>query len=190
MTIHNERKTSRSRMCQPYAKSATERNLSAKANSMNPSVTLMIFIQEPDLGACLSQEGNSANNVKGRASAKAKPNMPMAGPIQLPEVAVCTNKKPTIGAVQEKDTNTRVNAIRKIDSRPVVEEALLSILFPQDSGNRSSNHPKKDNANTTKRRKKKILKTALVANSFSLCGSESAVTINPNDRKITIMANP
>ena len=190
MTIHSDKNTSRSRMCQPYARSATERNFNAKASSIKPNTTLMVFIQEPDLGACFSQEGNRAKSVNGRANAKAKPNIPMAGPTQLPDVAACTSKKPTMGAVQEKDTSTNVKAIRKIESNPVVEEALLSILLPHDSGSRSSNHPKKESANTTSSRKKKMLKTALVASSLSLCGSVKAVTSSPSDRNITMMAKP
>ena len=83
---------------------------------MIPSVTLTLFIQLPDLGAAFSKVGKAAKSMKGRASATAKPNMPTAAPMTLPVVPSSTSRKPTIGAVQEKLTNTRVNAIRKIES--------------------------------------------------------------------------
>ena len=118
----------------------------------------MIFIQEPDFGACLSHDGNIANNVNGNASAKAKPNIPTAGAAMSPEVAKSTNRKPMIGPVQENDTSERVNAMRKIDNSPLVLEALLSTLLAHDDGNAISNHPKKDSANTTSRRQKNMLK--------------------------------
>ena len=83
----------------------------------------------------MSNDGNMANNVNGNANANAKPNIPTAGLIQLPEVTVSTNSKPMIGAVQENDTNTRVNAMRKIEIKPVALEALVSTEFAQLSGN-------------------------------------------------------
>ena len=79
------------------------------------------------------------------------------------------------GAVHEKLTNERVNAMRNIDSKPVVDDALLSIAFPHDDGRRSSNHPKKLNANTTNNRKKNMLNGAFVAKSLSFCGPKMAV---------------
>ena len=57
-----------------------------------------------------------AKRVKGRARARAKPNIPTAGASQLPEVVVCTSSMPMMGPVQEKETNTSVNAIRKMES--------------------------------------------------------------------------
>ena len=80
---------------------------------MKPNVTLMVFIQLPDLGACLSQDGNNANKVKGNASARAKPNIPIAGAAMLLVVLTCTKRKPIIGPVQEKLTNERVKAMEE-----------------------------------------------------------------------------
>ena len=142
----------------------------------------MVFIQEPERGADLSNDGNMANNVNGKAKANAKPNIPTAGLIQLPEVTVSTNSKPMIGAVQENDTNTRVNAMRKIEIKPVALEALVSTEFAQLSGNLISNHPKNDNANTTNSKNKKMLNTALVESSLSLLGPKIAVTKMPKAR--------
>ena len=81
---------------------------------MKPSVTFSMFIHAPDLGVCLSHEGNRAKSVKGSARATAKPSMPSAGASQLPLVAVSTSSSPMMGAVQENDTNTSVKAIRKM----------------------------------------------------------------------------
>ena len=134
--------------------------------------------------------GNRANSVNGTAKAKAKPNMPMAGPIQLPEVTVCTNSRPMIGAVHEKLTNTSVNAIRNIESRPVVCDALLSTLLAQLSGSFISNHPKKLTAKITNSKNKKILNTALVERELSVLGPNIAVTPIPKARYITIMEMP
>ena len=87
-----------------------------------------------------------------------------------------------IGAVQEKDTNTKVNAIKKMEIMPVVLDALLSTAFPQRSGNLISNHPKNEKANTAKSKKRMMLKTALVESSFNLLGPKIAVISNPKPR--------
>ena len=92
---------------------------------MKPSTTLIVVIHEPDFGADFNHEGNIAKIVNGRAKAKAKANIPMAGANQLPVVVVCTSNIPMIGPVQEKDTSTSVKAIRKMESSPLVLLALL-----------------------------------------------------------------
>ena len=142
----------------------------------------MVFIQEPDFGACFSHVGNRAKSVKGKARAIAKPSIPSAGPRMLPCVLTSTSRKPMIGPVQEKLTRVRVNAIRKMESRPLVLPALESTLFAQLSGNLISNHPKKLSAKTTSRRKKKILNTAFVANALSDDAPKRAVISNPSVR--------
>ena len=86
----------------------------------------MMFIHPPDLGMDFSQDGNRANSVKGNAKAMAKPSMPMAGATTLPVVETCTSRNPIMGPVQEKDTSDKVNAIRKMLSKPLVASALLS----------------------------------------------------------------
>ena len=87
-----------------------------------------------------------------------------------------------IGAVHEKLTNTRVKAIRKIEIIPVVLEALLSTAFPQLSGNLISNQPKNEKAKTASRRKRMMLKTALVLSAFRVLGPAMAVTARPKTR--------
>ena len=150
----------------------------------------MWFIQTPLFGVRFINEGNMAKSEKGMASANAKPSMPMAGASRAPEVTVCTNSSPTIGAVHEKLTSTRVNAMRKIDSRPVVLLALVSTLLAQLSGSLISNQPKKLKANTTSSAKRKILNTALVDSALSVLGPKRAVTPIPSVRKITTIEAP
>ena len=142
----------------------------------------MMFIHEPDFGACFSHVGKRAKRVKGSARAMAKPSMPAAGPSQLPDVPASTNNSPTMGAVQEKDTSAKVNAMRKMDNSPLVDVALLSTLLAHDEGRRSSNHPKNDRAKTTSSRKKKMLNTAFVARLLSVCAPKSAVMSSPSAR--------
>ena len=139
----------------------------------------MVFIHDPDLGALLSQLGNIAKSVNGKANANAKPNMPTAGPISEPEVAEATNKKPMMGPVHEKLTKANVKAMRKIESRPVVEEAFVSTALPHLSGSRISNQPKKLTANTTSIKKKKTLKRALVESAFKAEAPKRRVTMSP-----------
>ena len=149
---------------------------------MKPKTTFSVFIHVPDLGACFNHEGNSAKSVKGKANARANPNIPSAGASQLPLVAVSTNSKPTMGAVQENDTNTRVKAMRKMLSNPLVCEAFESTAFAQRSGSLISNHPKNDRANTTNNKKRKMLNIAFVDIAFSVSLPKSAVTSNPSAR--------
>ena len=149
---------------------------------MKPSTIFSVFIQEPDFGACFSQAGKRAKRVKGRARARAKPNIPRAGASQLPLVVVSTSNNPMMGAVQENDTSTRVKAIRKMDSRPLVWVALVSTLLAQLSGSLISNQPKKERANTTSNRNRKMLNTALVDMALSVSLPKRAVTSNPSPR--------
>lgn len=114
----------------------------------------MMFIHPPDLGMDFSQDGNRANCVKGNAKAMAKPSMPMAGATTLPVVETCTSRNPIMGPVQEKDTSDKVNAIRKMLSKPLVASALLSTAVLHLEGNVISNAPKKEAANTTSIRQK------------------------------------
>ena len=146
---------------------------------MKPSVTFRIFIHEPDFGACLSQVGKRAKRVNGSARAMAKPSIPSAGASHEPEVTKSTSKNPTIGPVQENDTNTRVNAMRNIDNSPLLFVALESTLLAHDDGSVSSNHPKNDRANTISNRQKKMLNTAFVASEFKALVPNSAVIISP-----------
>ena len=141
-----------------------------------------MFIHPPDLGADFNQVGKSANSVNGNANAMAKPSMPMAGPQKLPEVAKSTSRKPMMGPVQEKLTSANVNAIRKIESRPLVELAFESTLLVHLLGKVSSNHPKKLSANTTSNAQKKRLNTALVLKAFNALAPKMPVMARPSVR--------
>ena len=122
---------------------------------------------------------NRANNVNGNAKAIANPSIPIAGATTLPVVDTCTSKKPIIGPVQEKDTSESVNAIRKILSKPLVASALLSTALLHLEGSVSSKAPKKEAANTTSIRQKRILNTAFVESAFNALAP-----------KINVMAKP
>ena len=142
----------------------------------------MVVIHEPDLGACLSHEGNMAKSVKGRASAKAKPSMPRAGASQLPLVVVSTSSRPMMGAVHENDTSTSVKAMRKMLISPLVSDAFVSTLLAHESGSLISNQPKKLRAKTTSSRNRKMLNTALVDMALSVSLPKTAVTSSPRPK--------
>ena len=84
-----------------------------------------------------------------------------------------------IGPVQEKETSTRVKAMKKILSRPDDVEALALILLVQEEGSVISKAPKKLIEKTTNRRKRKILNIALVDSSFSALAPKIPVTSSP-----------
>jgi hypothetical protein len=54
-----------------------------------------------------------AKSIKGKAKADENPSIPIIGAIP-PLEADSTKRVPTIGPVQENDTNAKVNAIKKI----------------------------------------------------------------------------
>ena len=108
----------------PLVISATDKNLSAKANSKNPNTTLTEFIQLPDFGRELSQAGKAAKSPNGNARALEKPSITKKGPMYSPLVAACTIAVPMIGPVQENDTSAKVNAIKKIPINPPLSANL------------------------------------------------------------------
>ena len=85
-----------------------------------------------------------------------------------------------IGPVQENETSTRVSAIKKIESRPVVELALASIAVLHEEGSVISKPPRNEAAKTTNRAKRKILKMALVLSALSEEGPQMSVTSRPS----------
>ena len=126
-----------------------------------------MFNHPPERGIDCRYDGNKEKKAKGIANAKAKPNIPTAGPTTDPVLAASTKRVPIIGPVQEKETSTNVNAIKKILTNSVVVSTFLSIALTHDEGNVISNKPKNDNANTIRRIKNRILNIALVAKLFS-----------------------
>src|SRR3989339_1476238 len=129
------------------------RNFNPSASSRNPKTTFTEFSQPPDLGRLLSHEGNIANSVKGSAKASAKPNIPMMG-IRISPPAEATSIAPTIGPVQEKDTRTNVNAMKKGPVKPPLSTCLSDFVTSQ-LGSVISNNPKNEAAKITKIKKKK-----------------------------------
>ena len=124
------------------------------------------------------------------ARASANPNIPMAGAMMLPVVAVSTNRVPIMGPVQENDTNAKVNAIKNMLSIPVVVSALASILLVHDAGSTNSKAPKNEIAKNTNKAKNIKLNTALVDKSFSALAPNIPVMVNPNNTYITMIETP
>ena len=98
----------------------------------------------------------------------------------LPLVTISTSSRPMIGPVQEKLTRTRVNAMKKIESRPVVELAFSSIFVLHEEGSVISNPPRNEAAKKTSRAKRKRLKIALVLSALREDGPHISVTSRPN----------
>ena len=70
--------------------------------------------------------------------------MPKSGPAQEVALRECFLQVsvPIIGPVHENDTNTSVNAMKNMLSKPVVLSAFASMAFDQRDGSVSSNAPK------------------------------------------------
>ena len=160
-------------MFQWYAWSAIDKNLKANAVSTKPRTTLTLASHPPLLGILLNNEGNIANNVNGNANAIENTNIVTIGVQNSPEIDWITTV-PTIGPVQENDTRTNVNAIKKIPPSPFVS-ARLSVLVVREEGSVISNKPKNERANTMNTIKKMILGSQLVANQLKI----STVTASP-----------
>ena len=158
--------------------SAVDKNFKAKANSKNPRVTFTVFNQPPEEGNEFNQPGKAANRVNGIASARAKPNIPTAGPSKDPPEAALTSSDPIIGPVQEKLTKLKVKAMKKIPTIPPLLEAS-SALFTQLEGNVISKAPKKLAAKTTNRAKNARLNHGLVAILFKLSAPNMRLTARP-----------
>src|SRR5690606_31427097 len=108
------------------------RNLKAKASSKNPKTTFTEFSQPPDLGRLFSHSGKIAKSANGIAKAREKANMPKIGWMISPP-AEAIRIEPTMGPVQEKDTNTKVKAIKKIPVNPPLSP-LASTLLTRPAG--------------------------------------------------------
>ena len=85
-----------------------------------------------------------------------------------------------IGPVQEKETNDRVNAIKKIPSNPPLSLAESALLIIQ-LGNVISKAPKNEMAKMTNMIKKERLKNALLDNSFNASEPNVTVTKSPSE---------
>ena len=98
-----------------------------------------------------------------------------------------TSRVPIMGPVQEKDTSTRVNAMKKMPTIPPALPAFASAAFVHFEGSLISKAPKKLIAKNTSIAKKMRLNTAPVAISFSFPGPKISVSTRPSTRKMSRM---
>ena len=150
---------------------------------------MTVFSQPPDFGNALSNVGNKAKKPNGIAKAIEKPSIPSRGAHRPPEVTL-TSKKPIIGPVQENDTITNTNDIKNMLIKPVVDDALASILDDHDAGSVISNAPKNEMANTTNKAKRNTLNIALVDSELSALGPNMSVMSRPSITYMMIMPRP
>ena len=115
-------------------KSAFDKNFRAKANSTNPKTTFTVFIQPPDFGKLCNACGNNAKSPKTIAQANPKPAKAKVNNIGTfaEPVTALPNKLPKIGPVQEKETITNVNAMKKIPTIPPASSAFEDLLAIDD----------------------------------------------------------
>ncbi len=152
------------------------RNFRPRASSINPSTTFTEFSHPPDLGMLLSQRGKKANRVNGNAKARENPSMPMMGSSTCP-LADATRIAPTMGPVQENETSTRVNAIKKEPTIPP-RSACESDLLISQLGRVISNIPRNEAAKNIKIRKNRILGSQWVLRKLAkLAPSVMATTV-------------
>ena len=147
---------------------------------MNPRTTFIEFSHPPDFGMRLNIDGNKANTVNGNAKAIPNPIIPSVG-LKTSPLAASTRSAPIIGPVHENETITVVNPIKKAARVPPLstfESAWVTQLF----GRIISNAPKKETANTTKRRKNMLFGIQWVLNAFANpAPALVSETIIPND---------
>ena len=165
MAIQMAKKISLSSKCNCKTKSALDKNLNANANSKNPRETLTVFSQPPDFGSEFNQAGNNAKSINGKAIADEKPSIPTIGAIP-PFEAASTKSDPTIGPVQEKDTNTSVKAIKNTPMNPPLSD-FASTVFTKFDGNTISNAPKNEIPNKINIVKKSIFGIQCVLKKFA-----------------------
>ena len=111
-------------------KSAFDKNFKASPSSMKPSTTFTVFIQPPDFGKLCKACGKSAKSPNTIAHDKpnpAKAKVRSIGTLTEPVTAL-PNKLPKIGPVHEKETMTKVSAIKKIPINPPASSAFEDLL--------------------------------------------------------------
>jgi len=89
-----------------------------------------------------------ANKVNGIAKANEKPNIPITGLIISPW-AEAIKIEPATGPVQEKETKTKVNAMKKTPMIPPLSDCA-SILLTKLEGKTISNQPRNEIPKKTK----------------------------------------
>ena len=111
--------------------------------------------------------------MKGSANASENASIVTIGSQNCPWVDFISTD-PTMGPVQEKDTNTSVRATKNAPIRPP-DSLFASDLFTSLLGITISNAPKKDAANSMKMMKNRMLGIQWVARKLNM----SAVTASP-----------
>ena len=139
---------------------------------MKPRTTLTLFSQLPPR-IFFSREGKRAKRVNGSAKATEKASIVTIGVQNSPRVERMSTE-PTMGPVQEKDTSTRVSAMKKMPARPFLP-VPASLRFCQEDGRVISNAPKKEAAKTMKTRKNRMFGSQWVASQLKML----AVTASP-----------
>ena len=111
-------------------KSAFDKNFNANPSSMNPKTTFTVFIQPPDFGKLCNACGNNAKSPKTIAQLSPKPAKAKVSNIGtfVDPVTALPSKLPKIGPVQEKETITKVSAIKKIPIIPPASSAFEDLL--------------------------------------------------------------
>lgn len=160
--------TSRFNNPQCSTKSAFDKNLNASANSTKAKTFFTVSSQPPLFGKDFNQLGKMANNANGNANAVPKPAMPAVSD-HAPSDAVPTSNVPSITPVQEKETITRVSAIKKMPLT-LVKPLLASTLPAMPEGRVISKYPKKEMAKNMNTTKKKIFNHALVEILLNISG--------------------
>ena len=127
ITIHNAINTSRFNKPQCITKSAFDKNFNASATSIKAKTFFTVSNHPPLLGKFSNQLGKIANNAKGKPKATPNPAIPTVK-AKAPPSDVPTNKVPKITPVQEKETITNVNAMKKIPM--VLVKLLLESALP------------------------------------------------------------
>ena len=106
----------------------------------------------------------------------------MMGCQKLPPDMELIRTLPTMGPVQEKETSTRVSAMKKMPPRPPLSD-LVSVLFTSLLGIVMSNAPKNDAANIMNTMKKRMFGNQCVASQLKM----SAVTASPPSQRVMMI---
>ena len=125
--------------------------------------------------------------VNGKAIPKPKLAKPTNGP-HTPPLLASTAMPPIKADVHEKDTITKVSAIKKIPVKLLVL-AFESTLFVQEEGSVSSNAPRKEKAKSRKIAKKNKFGIQCVDKVFNAFAPKAATISMPSAAKMKMIEN-
>jgi hypothetical protein len=164
------------------------RNFNDNASSIKPRKIFTVFSQLPELGRLFNHCGKIAKALKVKAKASENPIIPSTGINTCPEEEAI-KILPTNGPVQENDTRTKVNAIKKTPKRPP-DEDFLSTLVTKLLGILISKRPRNHRAKKTNMKKNTILGSQWVAIQLANSGPPIKETSVPSKVKITMIHIP